>query len=786
MKKSTVLGIVLASTALTPIYAWAQTASTPPAAQAATSTSSATPNTSDSGGIKDIIVTAQRRPERLQNVPISVTAVSGDALQSRALNDLSQVSLVAPSLQITNDNNFSIRGVGTLAFSSSIESSVAFAEDEVNLTNVGLVTDLYDIAQVEVLNGPQGLLFGRNASAGLLNVTTVRPILGRYAANIEVEADDRDTAPGTSDGVVVRANVNIPIGDNAALRLNGLYENQAPFVRFVGPADAPVDLGLQRYGMRAKFLYQPTSRFSIYIIGEYSEDHGGLGLYDDTYRALGPNSVDAAPLASTNIVPGKDNTTVAGDGGYFRNLTRHGLQGKATYLFDNGVEVSDIAAWKSFSFNQQIDEDGTAQNGADINKARDNFSQYTNEFRVALPTMARLSGQVGLYYFHSDYHDDSQIAGNDYFPSFLLPTFPFCVGAKATPGAFPPTCSVSNADFLGNDHKYSQQGDSYAAFGQFTYKVLDDLQLIAGGRVTHDHIAIQLTQNTQPYFVTLGIPFTGSQEYDHTNFSYKVGAQYNLTPHIMGYITYGLGYKGPGFNNNAVSPTGSLVVRPETNNNIEIGAKTSWFAQRLIADISLFSSKFDDYQVQSFDLTTASFITQNAATLNTKGIEATLIGRPITGLTLSAGATFLDSRFGSFPGAACYPTQGCVTFNAKGDTPPLSPKVTATFDANYEFQEWRGLRPFIEANYYHRSDVNFTISPAPGNRYGDTDLLGASIGVHADKWRASLFCKNCTDERVPIAIGQDAGDAFSGVTTYLQHFGLNSFRTIGVQLGYEF
>ena len=614
----------------------------------------------------------------------------------------------------------------------------------------------------------------------------MRPVLGRYTGNIDVEGDDRDTAPGSSDGVVARANINIPIGDNAALRLNGLYENQAPLVRFVGPANNPVDLGLQRYGLRAKFLYQPNSRLSIYIIGEYSEDHGGLGLYDDTYRALGPNSVDAAPLALTNIVPGKDNTTVAGDGGYFRDVTRHGLQGKVAYLLDNGVEVSDIAAWKNFSFDQQIDEDGTALNGADINDARDSFSQYTNEFRVALPAQARLSGQVGLYYFHSNLRDDSQVAGNDFFPSSLLPTFPFCVGAVATPGAFPPTCSVSNADFLGNDHKYSQQGDSYAGFGQFTYKILDNFKLIAGGRVTHDHISIQLSQNVQPYFVTLGIPFNGSQAFDHTNFSYKVGAQYNLTSRLMGYVTYGLGYKGPGFNNNAVSATGSLVVRPETNTNIEVGAKTSWFGQRLVADISLFSSKFSDYQVQSFDLTTASFITQNAATLNTKGIEANLIGRPVRGLTLSAATTFLDSRFGDFPGAQCYPSQGCVTFNAKGETPPLAPKATATFDANYDFNAWRGLRPFIEANYYHRSDINFTIAPAPGNTYGNTDMFGASVGVHAENWRASLFCKNCTDQRVPIAIGQDAGDAFAGVTTYLQHFGLNSFRTLGVELGYEF
>jgi len=739
--------------------------------------------------VADIVVTAQRRPERLQNVPISVTAVSSDTLKTRALNDLSSLAQVAPSLQTGNDNTFAVRGVGTLAFSQSLESSVAFAQDEVNLTNSNLVTDLFDVAQVEVLNGPQGLLFGKNASAGLLNVTTTRPQLGHYGADFDLEGDYRDKAPGNSDGAIVRANVNLPIGERSALRVNAFYNYQSPVVQFVGPASGRVDLGQRRFAFRGKYLWQPSDAFSLYVIGEYGEEHGALGLFGSTFRSLGAGSVNVGPQSALGITPGPDNLQLGGDAGYFRDVSRHGLQGKMTYTLDNGIEISDIAAWKGFRRNQQIDQDFSAQDGANVNAARTKFDQYSNELRVALPAGDRLSGQAGLYYFHADLAVQNQIAGNNFLPAFVLPTYPFCVGATAVAGARPPVCSVSNSFFLGNDHNITQKTDSYAAFGQLTYRIVDGLQVIAGGRVTHDDISIDLVQNTGRYFVPLGIPFSGSQSYKNTDFSWKAGLQYNFTPNAMAYGTYARGYKGPGFNDNAVSQTGSLVVRPEINRNIEAGVKTTWFNRRLLFNVSLFRSHFSDYQVQSIDLTTNAFVTQNAAKLHNKGAEITATVTPVRGLTLNGSATVLDAEFKDFAGAQCYPTQGCTngTFNASGLRPPLSPKFTSTGQAVYETAITPdGMRGFIEGNWYHRSAVQYNIAQSPGTRFGSVDLWGGSIGVRGDAWRFSVFCKNCTDRRVPTAIQVENGDAFAGVTSYYQQFGLNSFRTIGLQFGLHY
>ncbi|EGF89971.1 tonB dependent receptor family protein [Asticcacaulis biprosthecium C19] len=735
----------------------------------------------------EIIVTAQRRPERLQTVPVSVTPVSGNSLRDKALSNLTQLQLAAPSLAAGGDGNFSVRGVGTLSFSQSLESSVALAVDEVNLTNAGLAVDFYDIAQVEVLNGPQGLLFGKNASAGLLNVTTNRPKIGVFGGTIEVEGDYRPTAADRSTGVITRGSLNIPLTGTSALRISGLYSDQDPIMDYQGSHAGTAQLGARRAALRGRYLWQASDKFSLNAIVDYSEDRGVGGFFDTTFRELGAGTTQTGALAGDGITAGPENIEIGGDAPYYRNVRRTGAQLKLSYVLENGLEISDIIAFKGLKRNQQLDTDYTGLNGANVNHNTTSYGQYSNELRVALPSGDRLSGQAGIYLFHSDLATDAQIAGNNYLPPFVYSGFPFCVGATAVPGAFPPTCSVSNEAFLGNDHKVDQVADALAVFGQFTYKATEKLQLIAGARFTNDKIAIDLVQNQHKYFVTLGIPYAGSQSYSVDNLSWKVGAQYNFNRQAMTYLTVGQGYKGPGFNDNAVSPTGSLVVRPEINDTVEAGVKSTWFNRKLTFNASVFSQKFSDYQVQSLDLTTSSFITQNAAVVKSQGAEVTLIGKPIEGLTLSANLSFLDAKFEDFPGAQCYPTQGCLTFNAKGLTLPGSPKFASTTEASYTFALRDGIDAFVGASLYHRDAVYYSIFQAPGTYYGAVDIVGLNAGIDTAKgWRLAIFCKNCTDVRMPVVIAVDNADAFAGVTSYTQNFGYNSFRTVGVQISRDF
>ncbi len=754
----------------------------------------------------EIIVTAQRRSESLQRVPVSLTAVTAETVTSRNLNDLTQIARAAPTLQVGIDNTFAVRGVGTLSFAGTVDSSVALAIDEVNLGRPLLNSPLFnDLERVEVLNGPQGLLFGKNASAGLLNIVTSRPVIGEYSSATNIEAGSRSTpgADRTAPSVIARETVNVPVSENSALRISGLYSYQEPGTTYVGRPTAGTrhDLNLRTYSIKGKYLAR-LGALEFYAIADYNENHGIAGIFDNTFRQLDATSTNIGPIAADGIAPGTENLLYGGDANQFRDIKTGGAQAKVSYALASGIEISNLFAWRFYDQDQALDSDYLSQNGFNLNSTQSHYDQYSNELRLALPSGNRLSGQVGLYYFKSTLDLARQQGGNSFLPGFVAAGYPFCVGAVAVPGAFPPTCSVSNTAQIGSDVSYRLDTQSYAGFGQLTFDVTDGLRVIAGGRLTRDEIDIDLVQNQRNYFSTLAGPRGSfSSSYGNTDFSWKLGAQYQATPTIMAYGFYGRGYKGPGFNDSFPTATADVVVREESSKSAEIGIKSAFFDRRLTVNVSAFHTKFDNFQVQSFNPNTVSFQVQNAAAVTSKGVEATVIVAPVRGLTLTGSASVLRSRFDDFQGAQCYPTQttgGCSatvsTFNAQGLTLPVAPKFASSLGAVYEIDTGGEVKPFLQGDWYHRSSVYYTVAQAPGTRFGILDVFGASVGARIGGFRVAVFCKNCTNKIYPTAIGTDAGDANArdarGQATpklsYTQQFGLDSVRTIGVNLGMRF
>lgn len=757
----------------------------------------------DEAGAGEIIVTAQRRNESLQRVPVSVTALSEDAIRSQNLNDLTQVSRAAPSLQVGIDNSFAVRGVGTLAFAGTIDSSVALAIDEVNLGRPLLNSPLLnDLARVEVLNGPQGLLFGKNASAGLLNIVTTRPKLGAFSSSTDIEVSMRAT-PGSdrqAPGVIAREAINIPVSHNSALRLSGLYSYQEPGTTYVGTPRAGTrhDLNATSFSLKAKYLAELSDKLTFYAIGDYNENHGIAGIFDNTYRQIDPTSTNIAPLAADRITPGAENLLFGGDANQFRDIKTGGAQAQVSYELDSGVEITNLFAWRFYTQDQAVDGDYLSADGLNTNATQSRYDQFSNEFRVALPAENRLSGQAGLYWFKSKLDVARQLGGNSFLPASVLAGQPFCVGATVAA-----SCARTNAAQVGSDRDYVLDTESYAAFGQLTYNLTDAFKLIAGGRVTHDRIELDLAQNQLNYFQTLSGPRGRFRsQYDNTDFSWKLGAQYQATPDVMVYGFYGRGYKGPGFNDSFPTATSNVVVREETSKTAEVGIKSSFFDRHLTLNVSAFHTKFDNFQVQSFDPTLATFLVQNAAKVTSKGIEASLFATPLEGLSISGSASLLSSKFDSFPGAQCYPTQttlGCSAtvnlFDASGLRLPASPKFTSSVQVRYEAPTGGTVRPFVQGNWYHRSSINYVVNQAPGAGIGPIDIFGASLGVTVgDRVRLSVFCKNCTNKIYPTAIGIDSGDANArdarGRATpklsYTQQFGLDSVRTVGLNFGFDF
>ncbi len=792
--------ILLASTVLagmTPISAFAQTAEPQPTAATGQPPVAAQANDVSVG---DIIVTAQRRSENVLKVPISVTVVSGDELTQRGANDLSAVTKLAPSLQVVQDNTFAVRGVGTATYATTVESSVSQVIDDVVIGNTEFGSNaFYDVARIEVLNGPQGLLFGKNASAGLVNITTNRPVLGETSVSGDLEAVRRDRPVKDGKGIQVRSTLNLPISENSALRLNAIYSGQdsVTYPRQINSA-VRNDFGLRNLGVRGKFLFEPTDSLSIYVIGDYNRQRGTTGRYDITFRKFGAGS----QYAGIGQPVGLENLLYTADAPSYRDSETGGLQANIAYTMANGMELSSISAWKNAIVAYQFDSDNTPINYFDNNFGRQVFNQLSQELRLALPSGERFSGQFGLYYFRSVGSFDGGRGGNNGLPAAVLPTFPFCVGATQL-GTPPAACPVSNVSFLGQDFRYTLKQNSYAGFGQIGYKLTETLKLNLGGRLTRDESSIDLLENVGKYFVTLGIPNNHSIESTSaTNFSFKVGADWQVTPTTMLYGFYGQGYKGPGFSNTSPALGAKLAVKPEISRGGEIGLKGRLADGRITYSLSAFYTRFSDLQIQSWITALRTFVLSNAATATTKGIDFSIQARPTSHLTLSGSASYVDAKFNDFPGAQCYTgqiTNGCRadlaptdplyvgTFNAGGYQLPLSAKFTTTVSADYSQPVTDTLDAQAGVSYYHRSPQSSQLG-APF-LIPTWDTFDLRLGVKARHWSAGLFCINCTNQIRPLSISSDGGDANPvvglPVLTLNQRFSYQSVRTIGLRLGFD-
>lgn len=734
-----------------------------------------------------IIVTAQRSSQNLQDVPVSITAVTASTLEDRQINTASEIYLAAPSVQIAGGNdNVSVRGIGTLAFTPSVESSVGFAVDDVNVARTALALGAFDdVARVEALNGPQGLLFGKNSSAGLLNIVTRRPELGTFGGFVSSELNWRDTTPDDGYGVILRGTINAPLGDRAALRVNTRYTHQDSIVKDIGAKTS--DDNREDWGIRAKLLFEPSDNLEVYLIGEYAETSG---RWLDSYRLAAPGGEIINRLTESGIEAGPNNLLIATSGRTFRDTEINSLQGTVTYELDNGWQIINVAAYKNLKINGNLDSDRTQGIYLDVNQVNSDFSQFSNELRLAIPDTNRVHGQIGLYYFQADETDSRLLGGYQNLPPFVLARFPFCVNPPVVSPGPPPNCNRANDFFLGRDTATDFALKSYAAFGQLNFDVTDSLTLTAGGRLTNDNIDIVSVQQQNNFFVNLAAPGTFTESASNTNFSYKLGAQYDVTEDAMIYGYFATGYKGAAFND-AFIPGVPSQVDPETAETFELGAKTSFANNSVILNVAAFITKFKDYQAQAFNTEFQTFLLQNAGSLESKGIEGQLTVRPATGLTVNANVSLLDSVYSSFVGALCYPGQpNCGpdrTFDASGQRLPASAKFTSTISAAYEYELSSSMDGFVNANWYHRSPINYDISGNPATGIPATDYFGAAVGLETDALRLSVFCRNCFDQRRPTGIGTWAGDAQNfNLTTTFQNWDLSSVRNWGMSLSYNF
>lgn len=773
MKVSHTLAVLAASTALALV-------ATPAVAQSAPSGDTPLTGADES---QDIVITANKREERLQDVPISVTVIGGGQLSNQNINEVSDLVRSAPALNSAGPfGALSIRGVGSISFARSAEGSVGIVVDGVALANTSTnPPQLFDVARVEVLEGPQGTLFGRNSSAGVVNITSNAPDFTRFEVIGHADIATRNNYIG-------RAVVNIPFADKAALRVSGSY-SQAPegqYNRFDNSY-----LRVKGKSGRARFLWEPNSDLTINLAGDYSKFVPKGGVPWTVYQST-PGSLLSSRLAACGVTVGPENQQGCIDGGNNTATESYGFSGQADIKLGS-LTLTSISAYRAFkSTSFASDVDSVPVNRLNVNSSPTDIRNYSQEFRLTSPSTGFISYVAGLYYFDSKLDGTNTQRGNILADLPLVGACPF--GASAGAVAL---CGLP----VGQIQTTSSTTTSYAAFGNLTLNLTKQLRILLGARYGNEDVRARTTAALVPGAVT-GIlsvaPITGA--ISDTYFSYRVGAQFDVTPDVMIYGTYTRGYKGPSVNDQTGSGAVPVLVQPEIPHASEIGIKANLFDGRLTASLAGFYNRVDNFQAQFFDPTVSAFIFGNAPKLTTKGVSFNVVGRPLKGLTLNAGVLYNDATYGAGYRVACAQgqtaAQGCiivspsVSYDDAGGNPLVgAPKWKLNGFAEYATNLGGSVKGVIQADVVYTSRLYFDAAYSPQNQNAPAAIFGGRIGLRTsdDRFGIAVFARNLFDTYRPsVRFATPTARQQLDVLSFSQISGPESRRTVGLSLDAKF
>lgn len=723
----------------------------------------------DSGAMSDIIVTAQRRQENVTKVPISITVANQAQLERQQVNTVNDLNRIAPSLEIqaapgqNTGGGGTIRGIGTQTFSAGAVASVGVVVDQVSQGNAN-ISDLFDVARVEVLKGPQGTLFGLTTSAGVINISTNAPDPTHFSARLRTELSSAGFAGSQFGNQIIQGLVNVPLSENAALRVSGLANLRQGVNRnaLTGRLNDS-----NRYGGRARFLWKPTADLTVNLIGDYSESHfNGAGDFFTFVKTGGPGPFlggagfdplgITARLASCGVTPGEGNRNYCTNQSVVGRSSNYGGSGQVDY--DAGpFTLTSITAYRESRERGagaagnvfRADPLELQVNNGDVHR---NLSLFTQEFRAASPADQFLEYTVGAFYSRQ-----KQTRTPETLSVTLIPA----------PGVAIPIVRSLGA----ND---SIVDESLAVFGQGTIHLTPELRLIAGGRYTSAKLSLDR------YNFDVPASPNQAQRLSSAVVSYRFGAQYNLTPATMVYATVSRGFKG-GQIATPSAPLTPYVVRPEIPMVYEGGLKTTLFGG-WVADINIFYQKIRDFQAQQCTVdanAVISCVQTNIDGVKSRGAEINFFGRPFDGMSLNTG--FIYAK-------ATYPTGflGTDGTNLGGTQLAYAPKYKFTLSGEYEHALTGDFKGFIAADTVWKSRLRYEANSRIETTFRPHWMTGGRIGVRTedDRFQVAIFARNLFDVHEPSLLQSDF--PYNGTANIGAIYGPQSFRQVGLSLDGKF
>lgn len=769
--------------ALLPALCSVATAQTVPASQGATGQSGSELAESEPT-IHEIIVTGTRRESNLQDVPVAIDVVGADEIRTAGVNNPSDIEYVVPAVTFNPaiGAGFLIRGLGSQSFEYNLEKAVGVVVDDVVQglpRSIGLST-LTDVERVEVLKGPQGTLFGKNATAGVIYMVTRKPELDDFSASGSLRY-------GSKNETVVEANVNLPTSATTAARLSAAYQQRDGYLpnRFTG-----VDGGsYQDVALRAKFLWQPTEDLQVYLLGDF-QDHKDEGTntletitsWPTPTSPIPPNSTTlldfGALLGAYGVQFGPDNRAYVDNDPTTQQIRQKGIQGTITYNLGD-FTLTSITAYKKQESGNRTDGDKTPTDFNKYNVGELEAQQFSQEVRLNSPVGGFIDYVVGAFLWDQD------------------------VEALENQGGLRGRTDLPPNTYVGTDggtQNYTAKSNSLAAFGQANLHFTDWLTAVVGGRYTDDEVGGSYFYSDDPRFNFVGAhPADVSREAKADDFTYKATLQVQATDYMMFYGGYAQGYKAPAIGTSAGA---AREVAPETVDSYEIGMKSQFFDQLLTLNLAVFKQDFENMQTTTIVFRpdgNFEVVLDNARGVESKGVEADIALRATDDLTFTARYSYNPVEFKEFlttcyrgqpvnatPGPGCYrPGPGSATVNDVTGLPSVNaPKNSYNLGFSYTPQIGDALRGFVNATYTHRSEA-WTVAGDPNTILPEYGILSGNIGVGTldGKIRFSLYGRNLLNEEFPIRI---RSLSFSGAGSYRTTFSRESERSVGVRLDYAF
>ncbi|QXQ07094.1 TonB-dependent receptor [Sphingosinicellaceae bacterium] len=734
--------------------------------------------TAQAGGLEDIVVTARRKVESAQDIPVSVTAISAAQIQAKDLTSLEKIAASTPQFTVGRASNgagaqLTLRGIGSSATSIGVEQSVAIVVDGVYYGQGRVINEgFFDLARVEILKGPQALFFGKNATAGVVSLTTADPgDKAEYIGRVGYEFGSQQLSGEAIVSTPLTDTLGIRVAVRASNMFGGYYKNEAidtPYSTFdvaTGSLNAHTGLPATKDEPQEKELigrvtlkWDPTDRLSVTLKGSVDYNHvdGNGWNYVAVNCPGGKTAIAPNYTCENHFVIHQNNLPVdiaavypyaKKDGALYNTYKSYQGTGTINYKLDN-VTLTSITNYNHNDNRFACDCDFLS--GAVWATENSSFHAFSEEFRAQTDFDSPINLMVGGYY---------QNTRRDFFQAVM---FAGVENSAATP---------ANRYVAYSKQSYTN-GETLSGFGQVSWKILPKVEATAGVRYIHETKDSAFFQPyVNPAIASIFTPESApsgilAAKQVFNNWSPEATISYKPVRDVLIYGAYKTAYKSGGFSNSAINsaqspnPVGDLTFRPEKGAGFEGGVKTTLLDNQLRLNVGIYTYKYSNLQVDYFNSQIFAYQTYNAGTARTKGveIEAEYAPQSIEGLSIHGTVNYNRARYKDFL-APCYsgqlPSAGCTLVgpsnapfqSLSGQPTAVAPEWTGTLGFSYERPVSATLKFGI--NVDGRYSDNYTASsfgnPATGvHSYA---VLDTSVRVGRDdgRWELALIAKNLTD-----------------------------------------